>query len=426
MVVSHGHPDLSAGGAEHAAYSLFEEYRGLAGVEALFVARVRPRPGQATTLGQYAKDGSEVSLSSDTEHFRHSQRHRRLIDQDFRSLLEWFRPSVVHFHHYSHLGLELLREVRNYSPSVPIVLTLHEFLAICNNNGQMVRTYDDRLCSEATPAACHACFPSHSPEDFFLRELFVKSFLSLVDAFISPSHFLIDRYTAWGLPRERFSRIENIVAGVNGTRAPNGEATEFSGRFGFFGSMQPYKGVHVLLEAMSMLPRSLSMGSQRITLDVRGARLDEQTDAYQARIAGLMESVTRTVKMHGPYSRNDIPQLMDAVDWVVVPSTWWENSPLVIQEAFANGVPVIASGIGGMAEQVQEGVNGLRFRVGDSRHLADRMVEAATSKDLRERLLDGLPRVRQADDVAGSHIELYEQLLTASTSPASPTGSRLA
>ena len=56
---------------------------------------------------------------------------------------------------------------------------------------------------------------------------------------------------------------------------------------------------------------------------------------------------------------------MAEIDWVVVPSIWWENSPLVIQEAFLHGRPVICSDIGGMAEKVEHEVNGLHFRVGD-------------------------------------------------------------
>ena len=56
---------------------------------------------------------------------------------------------------------------------------------------------------------------------------------------------------------------------------------------------------------------------------------------------------------------------MAEIDWVVVPSIWWENSPLVIQEAFLHGRPVICSDIGGMAEKVRHGVDGLHFRVGD-------------------------------------------------------------
>ena len=55
---------------------------------------------------------------------------------------------------------------------------------------------------------------------------------------------------------------------------------------------------------------------------------------------------------------------MRSVDWVIMPSVWWENSPIVIQEAFFHGRPIISSNIGGMAEKITDDVDGLHFRVG--------------------------------------------------------------
>ena len=72
---------------------------------------------------------------------------------------------------------------------------------------------------------------------------------------------------------------------------------------------------------------------------------------------------------------------MARIDWVVVPSIWWENGPLVILEAFQHGRPVICSDIGGMSEKVTDGVNGLHFRRGDPRDLARR--DAARGRDAR-------------------------------------------
>ena len=88
----------------------------------------------------------------------------------------------------------------------------------------------------------------------------------------------------------------------------------------------------------------------------------------------------------GAYHRVDLPRLMAAVDWVVVPSLWWENAPLVIQEAFLHRRPVICADIGGMAEMVRDGVDGLRFAVGDSAELAEAMRRAADEPDLWQRL----------------------------------------
>ena len=75
-------------------------------------------------------------------------------------------------------------------------------------------------------------------------------------------------------------------------------------------------------------------------------------------------------------SRAEQAALIAEVDWVIVPSVWWENAPLVIQEAFAFGRPVICSNVGGMAEAVADGTNGLHFARGDARSLAQAMHRA--------------------------------------------------
>jgi glycosyltransferase involved in cell wall biosynthesis len=104
---------------------------------------------------------------------------------------------------------------------------------------------------------------------------------------------------------------------------------------------------------------------------------------------------------------------MRQVDWVVVPSVWWENSPLVIQEAFAAGRPVVCSGIGGMAEKVPAGTAGLHFRAGDPGDLADVMRRAATEPGLWDRLRAGLPTPHPMPAHVARLAGLYESLLTA-------------
>ncbi len=405
MVVSHGHPDLGPGGAEHAAYALF---RGLQeeGIEALFVARRPPSTGESSRLSQHAGRGDEILLSAEAEHFRFSQRVPEVILEDFPSLLEWFRPTVVHFHHYSSLGLELFSAVRRYSESTRIVLTFHEYLAICNNDGQLTTRPDRSLCAAPTPAACARCFPEYSEADFLLRELYVKRHLRMVDAFVSPSDFLIGRYVDWGLPRSRFHLIENPLPDVRPARSRS-DRSDFPGRFGFFGQMHPNKGLHVALQAMAILPEEYRAGPTRITLDVWGARLGEQSNEYQTEVASMLAGLGDRVAVHGRYRQGDVGTLMQAVDWVTIPSTWYENSPIVIQEAFASRTPVICSGIGGMAEKVEDGVTGLHVRHGDARDLADTMVKAATTVGLRERLSEAIPAMPDMSRSVGSHLELY-------------------
>ncbi|MCZ8109179.1 MAG: glycosyltransferase, partial [Burkholderiales bacterium] len=73
-------------------------------------------------------------------------------------------------------------------------------------------------------------------------------------------------------------------------------------------------------------------------------------------------------------------------DWIIVPSIWWENSPVVIQEALAIGKPVLCSRIGGMAEKVEDGVTGAYFEAGSASDLALRLVGLGASKNSQSNL----------------------------------------
>ena len=113
----------------------------------------------------------------------------------------------------------------------------------------------------------------------------------------------------------------------------------------------------------------------------------------------------------GPYQREQLPHLMSKVDWVLVPSVWWENAPLVILEAFQHRRPVICSDIGGMAELVEDGVTGLHFRHGDAADLARTMHRAARQPALWRRLTQALPEPPKLDDAVDRHLELYSAIL---------------
>jgi glycosyltransferase involved in cell wall biosynthesis len=286
-------------------------------------------------------------------------------------------------------------------------MTLHEFIAICMNNGQMVKT-DGRLCHQYSPRECHLCFPHVSPENFFLREQYVKSFFRLVDRFISPSEFLRQRYVNWGLDPEAVTVLENGLP--PGGRVPlrtlhNGE---IRGRFAFFGQINPYKGVDVILEAFAAMPKKLR---KLVTLDIFGSGLGLQTPEFQERIHKLLAKCKDRVHLHGPYEPEEMGRLMAEVDWVVMGSVWWENSPLVIQEAYKFGRPILCPDIGGMAEKVRPGTGGLHYRARDSVSLGAIISRIVEEPDLYAALHASLPEYPDIRRIGSEHVDLYGSLI---------------
>jgi glycosyltransferase involved in cell wall biosynthesis len=133
----------------------------------------------------------------------------------------------------------------------------------------------------------------------------------------------------------------------------------------------------------------------------------------------LLEESGDRVRLVGQYDRADIAKLMARVDWVVIPSIWWETGPLTVGEAFQHGRPVICSDMGGMSEKVTDGVNGLYFRRGDADELADVIDRAATTPGLWEELRRGIPAVPTMREHVASLSAHYRRLL-ASRAPVPP------
>ena len=409
LIVAHGHPERSAGGGEFAAYRLFRGLRQLAGIEAHFLAWTdTPGPaGRDAHLNGVAGRPDETLIH--TEHFDSfllSQPSRRIIEE-FMTLVRSLDPDIVHFHHYTNLGLEFIAAARSAKPSIGIVLTLHDYLAICHHYGTMVKTGSFELCEAAGPEACAGCFADIGAAAFARRQAHVRSLLAEADLFISPSAFLRRRYVEWGLPAAKFAVIENGIDPVQPPRPRPVRAGERRAVFGYFGQIHPFKGVLELLAALEHVAELSSPAARDIRLVIHGAHLELNGPAYVARFNRLLARHGKRVRFAGAYAQQDQARLMAAVDWVVVPSLWWENSPLVIQEALAHRRPVLCSGIGGMAEKVQPGRDGFHFPAGDARALSQLLLRLAEDGAIWSRLRESMRSPTTTAESVARHLQAY-------------------
>ncbi|WP_100655910.1 glycosyltransferase family 4 protein [Alteromonas flava] len=369
VFVSHGHPELSKGGAEVASWNLYQLLKSQ-GVECLYIARAEEVSHGGSTFSQR---GEEVLFHTGiNDWFCLSTNNTKKMFNDFGALLQGFQPDVVHVHHYAHMGIEILSAIKRAVPTAKLVFTLHEFMAICMHNGQMVTKGALKLCNKAVYSDCHKCFPQHSPSDFFLRKQYLLDQFAQVDQFLSPSHFLAQRYVEWGIPADKMNVIENVLPDVEAIPPRPLAETEKRYRFAFFGQINPYKGLDLLLQAVTLLPQDVR---SKIRIDVHGANLDAQESSFKKKVVKLFREVEDVVHMRGQYDAEQLSSRMAECDWVVIPSIWWENSPVVIQEAIRFGRPLIGANIGGMKEKIQD-VAGLTFEARSAASLADTMLNA--------------------------------------------------
>ncbi len=418
LVISHAHPDFSKGGGEVAAYNAylgFKEMFPSADVRFLAAVNYGVMPGKIVNY----KD-SEYLLGAcveDNRFFRNLNADQ--IRQSLEELVEDFKPEVVNFHHYYNIGIDAIAILRRFLPQSKFILTLHEFLAICMNDGQMIKRNSKSLCSNSNEFLCGKCFPEQDLSFFAKRKNSLLSAFSLFDKFISPSEFLRQRYIDWGIPEKSICVIENgqLVENIFDEEVINLDVFknfDFDVKvsqlkrppniFGYFGQINPYKGLDVVLMALQQLIRS---GVPDLVLEVNGANLDNQRGEFKDKIQALANPLLEAgvLRWNGPYERNELSVRMQRIDWVLMPSVWWENSPMIIQESFLHGKPVICSNIGGMKEKVIHAKTGIHVSAGSVTEWAEILVKASQSREAHEYLVKNLPAPSSCIDMARAYYE---------------------
>jgi glycosyltransferase involved in cell wall biosynthesis len=345
------------------------------------------------------------------------------VVKPFGIFLDDLKPDVVHFMHLLYLSVGCVEEVSRRG--IPVIYTLHDYWLQCARYGQRIHS-NGAICHEIIPEVCGGCLvdlkfkqtpveravakgianlnqrtgvnlassarlvgdllkgrtkkndtaqeeePASNLEntdearaiaeqikdrDGVLRE----RLLPFVYRFLSPSEFLRERFLEWGIPPEQidFCRVGINLKPFEGVeRVPSDTL-----RVAFIGTPVPHKGVHVLLEAWGKLTETIRSSAQ---LEIYGGL--DHNPGYIRKIQTLSDAVG--APLMGALKRSEVASALARTDLLVVPSIWYENSPLTILEAIATKTPILVSDLGGMAELVEPGLNGYKFKVGDSDDLA--------------------------------------------------------
>lgn len=243
-------------------------------------------------------------------------------------VLDTVRPDVVHSHLLA--GFTLAPWLAARRRALPLVHTMHDWYLRCINSA-MYR--NESMC--ATP--CAMCRTYRQPH---------RRVSSAVDIPVGVSDFILQGHLRAGFfAGSRATRvIHNSYDGTIG--APRAAPTGRPLRLGFLGRLSPAKGVGAFLETVRKL------GTEDVEVVVGGSGAPEFEQDLRARFADPRITFL---------GHTDATAFFRRIDALVVPSVWHEPCPLVIFEAFGNGVPVIASRRGGNTELVEDGRTGYLF-----------------------------------------------------------------
>jgi glycosyltransferase involved in cell wall biosynthesis len=307
------------------------------------------------------------------------------IEDEFVEFLAKWRPDVVHFQHIQGVSAQLIA----LAAAVPRFLTLHDYWYFCANS-QLIRP-DESLCAGPSPG-CQNCVDCATARVDLSALRMVRPLVAVplayrnralaqlaeqIDHFFAPSAFLREQYIQQGFPGERIEVLENGMD-LSRLEPAMGETTSESDperervHFGFLGTLAWQKGVHVLIDAFNQLPEDAA------SLTIYGS--DRAFPEYAARLH--RDARHPHIRFGGPVPFDQVGSVLREFDALVVPSLWYENSPLVIQEAYTVGVPVVASRLGALEEKVVEGRGGRLFAPGDAASLATLLRELASEPSL--------------------------------------------
>jgi glycosyltransferase involved in cell wall biosynthesis len=364
------------------------------------------------------------------------------ISNKFSTIIDQIKPDIVHIQHLLYLSTSIINEIKKRH--IPIVFTLHDYWLICPQ-GQLLKS-NFNICDNNDYSECINCilyqlsikknifnyyyylkkFVPESLLQLIKRNYFnyakasflsqeeafrqinkrakhIKDICANIDLFIAPSEFIRNKFIEFGVSEDK------IIFSGYGFNLDNFKDTQKIPsdkiRFAFIGNIMPAKGIHYLIDAFNKIK------NDNVELRIYGRVM-----SYKAILENYLNYIkkivkNRNIKFMGGFDNKDVANIFRQTDVLIVPSIWHENSPLVIQEAFATGTPVIASRIGGIPELIEDGINGILFEPNDVADLCRKIVMFIENPSLIEEIKRNIKLPKSIGENAREIENIYEELL---------------
>lgn len=277
----------------------------------------------------------------------------REAEQAMRKFLRDHKPDVVHVHNiYHHLSTSVLRPIRQFQ--VPCVQTLHDYKLACPSYNMFTQGEVCERCKGGNylNAVKYNCVFASLPGNLLvaaemgMTKLF-QTYEKTMSAFICPSHFMKEKMEDWGEPASK------LVYAPNPVSVPEKAAPRGGGYVLYAGRLSKEKGVASFLRAAIQLP----------DLAVKIAGRGPEETMLQTLVR---EAQAKNIEFLGFQSPDALAKIRAQAEAIVVPSVCYENASTALLEGMADGIPCLATRIGGNPELIQEGEEGWLVAPGDT------------------------------------------------------------
>jgi glycosyltransferase involved in cell wall biosynthesis len=357
---------------------------------------------------------------------------------NFAKILDGFRPDILHLHARSQaVSVLLVRAAK--SRGIPVVFTYHTPTVTCAR-GTMLR-WGKEICDGKMRAdRCASCMihgkglsrpvativgrlpglmsraagaagleggiwtALRSPELMRVRHAAVRTMLEEVDHICAVCEWVQDVLIANGTPRKKITLSRQGVPYSIETAPPDAENGVL--RLAFLGRMDAVKGLDTAIAALRKIRDA------QVSLDVFAIAQGGDALAKLEQFRRLCADDQR-IHFRQPVAAGEVVATLRRFDALLVPSEWLETGPLVIYEAFAAGIPVLGSDLGGIAGLIDDNVNGMLLPPGSVEAWSRAISRLANEPSLLRKLKAGCKPVRTAEDTARDAAMVYAKVLNA-------------
>lgn len=375
------------------------------------------------------------------------------IGEHFNGLLDKFRPDILHIFHAQNLSASIIDVA--VARNLPVVCSTTDFWFVCPI--VQLKKPDGAVCRgpSVLAANCIGCYTPHliPPKSELMEQLQKKYPVlkepmaaspkplrqmlegSLLAAYVSakapdainatvkrpgelrdaanktkaimvPTQLMRDIFVENGIHAEL---IKHVPFGIDSSPlVPFQRKTKSENlRFGFIGTLFEHKGPDLLIKAFQSLPEDC-----KAELKIYGDPM--QFPEYGEMLKALVAKNPRNrekISFLGSFPNEDLGEVLQNMDVLVVPSRWYENTPLVIQSALASKTPLIVTNLGGMAELVRHAYNGLVFELNNVNSLAEQLKHLLDEPDLLETMKDNIAPERSIPQMVDDIEAVYTDAL---------------
>jgi glycosyltransferase involved in cell wall biosynthesis len=305
---------------------------------------------------------------------------------------------VVHVLHPMRMGTAVRVAKKG---NIPVVLSPTDFWLMCPKSIAVTNKGDLCQSSEKGFKCIKECFDNTWKDKILRRYEDTKEILNNADCVTSATTFLYGILKNNILNRRmkivRFGEDYINICPNMKTYLPGSEIT-----IGFLSTLMRHKGAHILIEAYKLAKM------KNLKLKIYGHYFHEEE--YYRTLVKMAQNYPG-IELCGSYNYEEMPRIFSEIDMLIVPSIWWENSPLVIIGALAHNVPAIVSDLGGLTEIIRDGENGLVFEVGNVEGLTELLRKIGQHPEIINELKANIHRPPRIEEMAFEFEQIYTGLI---------------